>query len=307
MDTEMKSVQVLLSSYNGEKYIARQIDSILAQESVDIHLLIRDDGSKDGTRAILSDYESRFPERIKVVTGDNLGYKKSFLTLIRLAGDYDYYAFADQDDYWLSDKESSSIAEMETDPEDIPKLAQVDFVVTDENLKPVVPAPAYRELRIAEHDYAYVGDFFQGCLMTWNRKAMELLKSYMPKGDYSHDHWVGKVIYLLGRVYVVPEGKIYYTRHGDNASATDNRMGGRWLRIKSLFYGKSSVYDNIGQDLLDGYRRILPSHDFRMCEDFARYKHSFSAKRRLLMNGNLRRTSFMATVLYKFCILINRV
>ena len=307
MDTEMKSVQVLLSSYNGEKYIARQIDSILAQESVDIHLLIRDDGSKDGTRAILSDYESRFPERIKVVTGDNLGYKKSFLTLIRLAGDYDYYAFADQDDYWLSDKESSSIAEMETDPEDIPKLAQVDFVVTDENLKPVVPAPVHPELCVEEHDRIYVGEFFQGCLMTWNRKAMELLKSYTPKGDYSHDHWIGKVIYLLGRVYFVPQKEMDYTRHGDNTSVSNDLMRTRWLRVKALFSGGKSVYYNMGQDLLDGYRSLLSPHDFRMCEDFARYKHSFSAKRRLLMNGNLRRTSFMATVLYKFCILINRV
>ena len=303
----MKSVQVLLSSYNGEKYIARQIESILAQEDVDIHLLVRDDGSKDGTRTILSDYERRFPEKIRVVTGDNLGYKKSFFSLIQLAGEYDYYAFADQDDYWLPDKEISSIRGMEKDSDDIPKLAQVDFIVTDENLKPLVPAPAYRELRIDKHDYVYVGDFFQGCLMTWNRKAMELLKSYMPQRDYSHDHWVGKVIYLLGRVYVVPEGNIYYTRHGDNASTTDDRMGGRLLRIKSLFHGKSNVYDNIGQDLLDGYRSFLLPHDVQMCEDFAQYKHKFAAKRRLLMNGNLRRTSFLATVLYKFCILINRV
>lgn len=303
----MKSVQVLLSSYNGEKYIARQIDSILAQESVDIHLLIRDDGSKDGTRAILSDYESRFPEKIKVVTGDNLGYKKSFLTLIRLAGDYDYYAFADQDDYWLSDKESSSIAEMEKDPEDIPKLAQVDLEAVDENLKPLLPPPDYQDLHILEHDNVYSGDFFQGCLMTWNRKAMELLKSYMPQGDYGHDHWVGKVIYLIGCVYFVSEKKIFYARHGDNASATDDRVGGRLQRLCWLLCGKADVYDNMGQDLLNGYCQILSNHDRRICEDFICYKRNIGAKWRLLMNKNLRRPSLFATVLYKFCILINRV
>ncbi len=74
-----------------------------------------------------------------------------------------------------------------------------------------------------------------------------------------------------------------------------------------LLCGKADVYDNMGQDLLDGYRSLLSPHDLRMCEDFAHYKHDWAAKRRLLTNGNLRRTSPLATVLYKFCILINRV
>ena len=95
----MKTVQILLSSYNGEKYISRQIDSILRQKDVEIHLLIRDDGSTDGTRAIIKEYEKKYPANVEVVFGENMGWKKSFFTLLRLAGDYDYYAFADQDDY----------------------------------------------------------------------------------------------------------------------------------------------------------------------------------------------------------------
>ncbi len=303
----MRSVQVLLSSYNGEKYIERQIKSILAQEEVDIHLLIRDDGSKDSTRKIIAAYADRYPDKVEVVIGENLGYKKSFLTLLKLAGEYDYYAFADQDDYWLPDKEISSIREMEKDPEDIPKLAQVDFLVTDENLKPLVPALVYPELYVSDHDWIYAGEFFQGCLMTWNRKAMDLLKSYTPKGDYSHDHWVGEVIYLLGRVYFVPQKKMYYTRHGDNTSVSNDLMRTRWLRMKALFWGGKSVYYNMGQDLLTGYRSFLSLHDVQMCEDLANYKMHFSAKWRLLTNRKLRRPSALATVLYKFCILINRV
>ncbi len=303
----MRSVQVLLSSYNGEKYIERQIKSILAQEEVDIHLLIRDDGSKDSTRKIIAAYANRYPDKVEVVIGENLGYKKSFLTLLKLAGEYDYYAFADQDDYWLPDKEISSIREMEKDPEDIPKLAQVDLLATDENLKPLVPPPAYQELCITDHDSVYAGDFFQGCIMTWNKKSMDLFRDYTPKGNYSHDHWVGKVTYLMGRVYFVKEKKIYYTRHGDNTSTTDNRFGGRCRRLMILLHGEAEVYDNIGQDLLDGYRQRLLLHDLKMCEDFACYKHDFAAKWRLLTNRKLRRPSALATVLYKFCILINRV
>lgn len=303
----MRSVQVLLSSYNGEKYIQRQIDSILAQEEVDIHLLIRDDGSKDRTREIIAEYVEKYPDKVEVVTGENLGYKKSFLTLLQLAGDYDYYAFADQDDYWLPDKEISSIREMEKDGDDIPKLAQVNLEATDENLKPLVPPPAYRELCVPEHDNTYAGDFFQGCIMTWNQKAMDLFRDYMPKGNYSHDHWVGKVTYLLGRVYFVTEKKIYYSRHGDNTSTTDDRFGGRYRRLMTLLHGNENVYDNMGADLLAAYRHKLSDHDVRLCEDFVKYKTHFSSKWRLLTNSKLRRPSALATVLYKFCILINRV
>ena len=303
----MRSVQVLLSSYNGEKYIQRQIDSILAQEAVDIHLLIRDDGSKDRTRAIIAEYVEKYPDKVEVVTGENLGYKKSFLTLLQLAGDYDYYAFADQDDYWLPDKEISSIREMEKDGDDIPKLVQVNPEATDENLKPLVPPPAAEKFCITEHDNVYAGEFFRGCLMTWNKKAMELFQNYMPKGNYSHDHWIGRVTYLLGRVYFVKEKKMYYTRHEDNVSSTGDLFVNRWSRLQMLLRGKESVYDNIGADMLKGYRHILSKHDTCMCEDLSNYKTHFSAKWRLLTNSKLRRPSALATVLYKFCILINRV
>ena len=93
-------VKVLLSSYNGENYIDKQITSILNQENVDISILIRDDGSKDNTRNLLSKYAEN--PHIEVVYGENIGFKKSFSTLVKLAAKddtaFDYFAFADQDD-----------------------------------------------------------------------------------------------------------------------------------------------------------------------------------------------------------------
>lgn len=303
----MCTVQILMSTYNGEKYIRRQIDSIMAQEDIEVHLLVRDDGSKDNTVSIVREYVNRYPSQVELVTGENMGYKKSFLTLIQLAGEYDYYAFADQDDYWLPDKEISSIHNMVDDDWEGPKLAQVNLEVTDENLKPLVPPPEHRSLTIKVHDEVYAGDFFQGCLMTWNRKAMSLLKSYIPQGIYSHDHWVGKVIYLLGKVYLVDETGIYYSRHGDNASTTDDKSSGRWLRLKSMLRGDKHVYDNMGKDLLEGYRELLAPHDIEICNDYINYKHSVRAKLRLLFNFNLRRPSLMGTLFYKLNLFLNRI
>ena len=103
----MKSrrILVLLSAYNGEKYISAQIESILHQKiEHQVDLLIRDDGSNDDTLNILQEYETKYPDRIKVVEGKNIGYIKSFFWLIQEANGYDYYSLSDQDDVWLDNK-----------------------------------------------------------------------------------------------------------------------------------------------------------------------------------------------------------
>lgn len=94
-------ITVLMSTYNGEKYLKEQLDSILNQEQVDLKLLIRDDGSTDGTVNILKEYENSHTN-IKWYSGLNLGCGKSFFQLVLDAPKSDYYAFVDQDDVWVT-------------------------------------------------------------------------------------------------------------------------------------------------------------------------------------------------------------
>ena len=96
-------VAVLMSTYNGEKYIREQIDSILEQSgNFDLDLWVRDDGSKDSTQQILQEYAQQ--RKLHWYTGENLGAAHSFIDLVRKCKGYDYYAFADQDDYWMTNK-----------------------------------------------------------------------------------------------------------------------------------------------------------------------------------------------------------
>ena len=103
----MSTIQVLMSAYNGEKYIGEQIDSILAQDCgnkglADVKLLIRDDGSSDSTRDILEQYVVNYPSQVSWYHGDNKGVIKSFFDLLdKSVDEAAYYAFADQDDYWM--------------------------------------------------------------------------------------------------------------------------------------------------------------------------------------------------------------
>ena len=92
-----------MSTYNGERYLREQIDSILQQIDVEIELIIRDDGSNDGTVQIIEEYASKYP-CISYYCGDNVGVGKSFMELLKNAPTADYYAFSDQDDVWLKDK-----------------------------------------------------------------------------------------------------------------------------------------------------------------------------------------------------------
>ena len=107
----MKKVLVLMSTYNGEKYLGQQIESILAQEKVDVHLMIRDDGSTDNTRNVLKRYENN--DRITIKYGKNTGVGVSFLKLLYVNMDADYYAFSDQDDVWKKDKLIAGIRKLE--------------------------------------------------------------------------------------------------------------------------------------------------------------------------------------------------
>ncbi|MBQ4399872.1 MAG: glycosyltransferase, partial [Alphaproteobacteria bacterium] len=98
----MDNVLVLMSTYNGEKYLKTQLDSILAQQGVNVQILVRDDGSSDGTLPILQAYAAQ--GKLTYYTGPNLKPAKSFMDLIYNAPQADFYAFADQDDYWLPEK-----------------------------------------------------------------------------------------------------------------------------------------------------------------------------------------------------------
>ena len=110
-EKQVKKVQILMSTYNGEDYIREQLDSILAQSYPDVDILIRDDGSKDDTFVILKEYEERH-SNIKAFQGENLGINKSFFELLKKSQG-DYIGFCDQDDYWLPEKIEKAVQQLE--------------------------------------------------------------------------------------------------------------------------------------------------------------------------------------------------
>ncbi|MFC2400196.1 glycosyltransferase family 2 protein [Streptococcus sobrinus] len=128
-------VNILMSTYNGERFLAQQLDSILAQSYKDWTLLIRDDGSSDRTPEIIAEYVQRDP-RLVFINPDqreNLGVVKNFYTLLKYQ-EADFYFFCDQDDVWLPEKLGLQLEKLLSDSPSIPKMVYMDLKVVDANL-----------------------------------------------------------------------------------------------------------------------------------------------------------------------------
>src|SRR5690606_7688467 len=131
-------IDILMSTYNGARYLAEQIDSILGSSFADFRLMIRDDGSVDDTPALIAEYASA-DGRITVVsdTLGNLGASASFMRLLELSN-APYFMFADQDDVWLPNKVKRSYEKIsEHESPGLPNIVFTDLSVVDEKLKPI--------------------------------------------------------------------------------------------------------------------------------------------------------------------------
>lgn len=210
------SVLVLLSAYNGEKYIKEQIETIVNQEGVNVSVLVRDDGSKDNTLDILKDIASKF-ENVHYIAGTNLGFVGSFSELVHYAlqkDTVDFYAFADQDDVWYADKLLSSSNLLAGLDVDLPNLAccNSDLISADKQKIGIFKKVSTRFTR---GNTLYYGSF-QGCSMLFNHKALEIYDKYRPTDIY-HDRWMYLICYYLGNVKVDFKPHFGYRIHGHNA------------------------------------------------------------------------------------------
>lgn len=217
----MVRIQVLLSAYNGSAFLKEQLDSILGQRGVEVELLIRDDGSTDGTVDILRRYE-RERKNVHVTEGKNTGVTASFFALLA-AADAEYVAFADQDDIWLPEKLKNAVQ----------KLAQVDGPALYAGNKTLVDRDGHRMKkqdtgrRKPSFENALVESICTGCTIVMNRKLVQQIQEKLPRHAVLHDWWCYLVASYLGTVIYDETSYIYYRQHGDNAVGASSHVLGR--------------------------------------------------------------------------------
>lgn len=289
---DVKKVLVLMSTYDGAKYIIEQLDSIHAQNGADVRLLVRDDGSKDNTVCILKEYADTHPNFIVDITTDsNLGSTGSFCKLVEIANssyanDYDYFAFADQDDVWLDDKLSSGVERLSRLNENTPNLYFSDTSVVDSNLNKIEGNRA-RKVNLRK-EASLVRNVATGCTMVFNRKAIVLFATHCPEFMKIHDHAMFMLCNFMGDVIYDETPHILYRQHSANqvggidnpASRFKERMSGR-KRIKA------HILERAASSFLISFEDLLNEMDKKTITRFINYRYSLIDKCWLLFNRNI--------------------
>ena len=230
---ENSKIDILLATYNGEKYLEAQLDSILNQTYSNFRLLISDDCSSDNTQKILKEYEKK-DNRIQLFFQEkNLGVMKNFEFLLENVKN-DYYMFSDQDDIWKKEKIEKSLKKLlETNSD----LVYTDLEVVDENLN--VTYPSYWKLKgiynkikkYNNFESLYLNNFVTGCTMISKSK---LIKDVLPLPNTSkyvlHDYWIPLIISQKGKIAYIEEPLIKYRQHKNNKIGSKKRSD----ELKSL-------------------------------------------------------------------------
>jgi glycosyltransferase involved in cell wall biosynthesis len=216
---KIANVDILLATYNGEKYLVEQLDSILSQSYSNFRLLISDDCSTDGTRKILEEYKEK-DNRIQLFfQAKNLGVIKNFEYLLKKV-ESKYYMLSDQDDIWKEDKIEKSIIKLEDTNSD---LVYTDLEVVDENLNVIYESywklkGIYNKItKYNNFESLYLNNFVTGCTVISKK---EFIKDILPLPSSSkfvlHDYWIPLIVSQKGKISYIEEPLIKYRQHKNN-------------------------------------------------------------------------------------------
>ena len=208
----MKKVAVLVSTYNGENYIASQLDSIINQTYKNIDIYVRDDCSKDHTLDVLKKYE-KDNKIILIKSNKNLGYPEAFYEMLKKAK-ADYYAFSDQDDVWEKDKIEIAVRNLNKSKEKTPALFYANYEVTDVDLKHI--RYSIGPNRKPDFRYSIFSSLGLGFTYVLNHSAKELVLNKRSIKNITKDVWIGMLVSAFGDVYFSDK---YCAKHRRNPGA----------------------------------------------------------------------------------------
>lgn len=312
----MKKLQILMSSYNGKKYLKEQIDAIMMQDCeekglAEFTLLVRDDGSLDGTQSILKEYSSKYPEKIKWYQGSNKGAIQSFFDLMANADDADYYALADQDDYWFPQKISAGIKMLKKmGTNNVPLLYCCRPTLTDKNLK-LLPVNVDNPKMRPSFGNALIENIVTGCTTVFNNKLRQMAVNKLPKFTTMHDRWLYLIATCFGKIYYDEKSYILYRQHEGNAvgknteklaelkyrikkftkdSSSSSRQAVEFMRIFHSEFKKNNRYKKI-------------KNNEKLLKLFIHGKKNINIRIKLIKTGRIYRQRYLDNQIFKILVL----
>ena len=211
-------ITILLSTYNGEKYLRAQLDSLFALSNIkDISILVRDDGSSDSTLKILEEYKEKH-SNLSYYQGENKKPAKSFWELLNKAQESDYFAFCDQDDVWDKDKLEIAINELEKKDKEKPLLYFSDVRIVDQDLNLTSETMVSKDIDIS-YPMSLFNNIAPGCTFVFNNKLRDVAVKYDVEKNYIniHDWLLYMIATCFGEVVFDQTSHMSYRQHGDNS------------------------------------------------------------------------------------------
>ena len=299
----MGKVQILMSTYNGERYLEQQLDSILKQTYSELELLVRDDGSTDGTMKILKRYAQEH-ENVTLCGGENIGVIQSFFELLRMSDeDAEFYGFADQDDDWFPEKIEKAVQMLEERQVKLPLLYCSDTYIADEFLQILKkdnksPRPSWGN--------ALVQNICTGCTAVINKPLRDIVRNTKPQNILMHDWWLYLTAELYGEVVYDNHAYIRYRQHGDNVYGAKTSKIAVWkYRLGQLKEKRGELYlqlrevrkwyDDMGEDKM------------RMIDSVLSTEKSFWNKVRLGFDKKIYRNAIVDDLVYRGIVLIGKL
>ena len=233
-------INIVMSTYNGEQFLAEQIGSIQNQTFKDWQLLIRDDGSSDQTPEIIKSFAAQDPRIVFINAHDreNFGVIKNFFTLIK-HDKADYYFFSDQDDVWLEDKLETMLAAARQYPDQLPLMVYTDLCVVDQNLQVMNQSMIRSQSHHANTELVQelTENTVTGGVAMINHALAERWRTL--DNIIMHDWYLAVLATAIGKlVYIDQPGELY--RQHDN-----NVLGARTFtkRLKTWLSGPSKMLE----------------------------------------------------------------
>ncbi len=298
----MKEVLVLMSTYNGEMFLEEQLSSIFAQEGVSVSLLVRDDGSTDSTCEILASWQQSHP--LEYIRGENVGSARSFLELMKMAPNKDFYAFSDQDDIWYPDKLSRALNMLSAGDDPQLYFANVDLTDAEGHVK---QKSLKDNLQLTKYN-CLIESYASGCTMVFNDALRQIVCRHIPGETIYHDRWLYLTAMFFGQVIYEGQSCMGYRQHSSNLVGTQTEAE-KGSKIKRLLSKGDFSMSDTADLFLRYYGSELTEQDKRIVKVCTHYKTNLWYKGILLFHPDYRLAdcSFLRNIYWKMRILLNRL
>lgn len=305
-----KRVAILLCTYNGSKFLRKQLDSITNQTYQNWVIFASDDGSTDGTLDIIHEYQQNYgQDKVILLRGPNKGFAWNFISALECCGEgFDYFAFCDQDDEWLEEKLACALHHLASKNLQLPAVYCGRTILTDAVGQEIGFSPLFNKTPSFRN--ALVQSIAGGNTMVMNKLARDIvIKTPKWQEIISHDWWV----YILitgcgGNVYYDRSPTIKYRQHQENIIGSNLTMLARIQRIKKLMDGHFKHWNDKNIELLMPFRHLLTTENTKVLLSFENRRNSNILNRiKMIFDARLYRQTWCGNIALIAAIVLKKI